>query len=95
MWDHDGNGFITKNEFLSYGKEKPGLLEWVRRNLLQEPQTAPLAMPELDSSPEVWFDFFDDDHTGTLSHDKMVRGAWRSAYSAACQEPLRWHEPLA
>lgn len=83
-WDPDGDGTITLQEFMM---RDLGMRDWVMKNMdiLQSIKQGGLrsgkrqpTVPALDQSPNLWFEHWDKDCSGTLERDEMVRALIRT-----------------
>lgn len=80
-WDPDGDGTITMQEFI---KPESGMRDWLvgHKYLLvgegQEHGPRILNVPALDKSPLMWFNYWDQDKSGTLEKDEVVRALIRT-----------------
>ena len=68
-WDHNGDGSISRAEFF---RPEVGLLDFVRTNLLRQ-KAAIVPVPDIATERLRWFEHFDDDSTGTLMQEELVR----------------------
>jgi Ca2+-binding EF-hand superfamily protein len=69
-WDHDKSGVITEEEFFH---PTEGLFQFILRNRerLTMEETTPI--PSLLVSKTAWFSYWDDDDSGELSLQQMMR----------------------
>jgi len=67
QWDVDGSGFIERHELLA---SPNGLALSVPRLF---PPTVRGTMPNMRTDKSAWYDFFDEDHSGSLEREEVVR----------------------
>ena len=60
-----------------------GLLDFVRTNLLRQ-RVALVPVPDISQERLRWFEHFDEDKTGTLKQEELVRTAPRQNLPCIC-----------
>jgi Ca2+-binding EF-hand superfamily protein len=63
-WDSDGNHGIDLNEFIG------GVLPYLRRHY---PGAVPEEPPDIRANPRSWFEYWDEDHSGALAKEEVIR----------------------
>lgn len=86
-WDPDGEGGISQTEFL---QKETGLQHYIVSNLKELKAVAHEAenIPNLDTHPIEWFEYWDLDHSGTLELDEVIRAFIRTFCISSWGEPL-------
>lgn len=77
-WDHDQDGAISRAEFF---RPEVGLLDFVRTNLLRQ-RVALVPVPDISQERLRWFEHFDEEKTGSLKQEELVRALIKT-YSLA------------
>ena len=85
-WDIDGSGFVSKLDFLH---PERGLLHFVRKELLHERVRAPHS-----GSAAEWFAHFDDNRSGRLTRDQLLRALCKSSPELTTQTVAGLLQPL-
>lgn len=67
QWDVDGSGTIERHELLA----KPHGLAISAPQLFPPPARG--AVPDMRADKGAWYDFFDEDHSGSLEQEEVVR----------------------
>ncbi|KAF4661599.1 hypothetical protein FOL47_006617 [Perkinsus chesapeaki] len=74
VWDPDNDGVITLTEFV---EPRRGLRQYLLRNFnnikSDSVNLRPSDIPDLDSHPMAWFDFWDGNRNGSLERSEVVR----------------------
>lgn len=75
-WDPDGGGTISIQEFI---KPQNGLQAWILASLVRN-SCVPLSHmpPNLERNPREWFEHWDDDDSGALEKDEILRALART-----------------
>jgi len=68
QWDTDRSGYIEKNELLS----PQGLIAYVRSQCLSTREEAG-AIPDIKRDKEAWYLYWDEDRSGSLEQEEVVR----------------------
>ncbi|CAD7956889.1 unnamed protein product [Amoebophrya sp. A25] len=89
-WDPDGSGTITAREFMLSGV---GLKDYIIRHIkdleAKGMGAAALAdIPDLDTHPYEWFEYWDADGSGTLEQHELVRAFIRTFCVTNWGEPI-------
>eukprot|EP00391_Amoebophrya_sp_Ameob2_P012011 CAMPEP_0178988272 /NCGR_PEP_ID=MMETSP0795-20121207/3723_1 /TAXON_ID=88552 /ORGANISM="Amoebophrya sp., Strain Ameob2" /LENGTH=425 /DNA_ID=CAMNT_0020679537 /DNA_START=640 /DNA_END=1917 /DNA_ORIENTATION=+ len=90
-WDPDGSGTITTREFMLSGN---GLKDYIVRHIKElEAKTAGKGLaladiPDLDTHPHEWFEYWDADNSGTLEQHEMIRAFIRTFCVTNWGEPI-------
>ena len=66
QWDKDGNGYIERNELL----EPQGLAAYVRTAFHKSEREL---IPEISTNRTGWFEYWDEDCSGSLDKEEVVR----------------------
>lgn len=66
-WDSDGSGFVDENELMKPG----GLVQYVAQVFAAVGR--PPAIPDIAVNKDTWFEFFDEDHSGSLDKEEVMR----------------------
>lgn len=74
-WDEDGNGVISLEEFL---RPHAGLLAYVQKHCPSRAMLAPDAQIPPVTDERRWFDYWDEDSSGYLEQNEMVRALIRT-----------------
>lgn len=72
-FDHDGDGYITEQEIMAPGV---GLLAYIMQNYPRG--NLQIAIPDIRRDKQAWFRFFDEDKSGTLEKEEVVRALVKS-----------------
>jgi len=88
-WDRDGSGFI---EYVEIMDEDQGILKFIRDSFARITDNRPV--PDLRRDREAWFRHWDEDNSGELEFEEVVRALKKSfavstAGVAALRESLR------
>jgi Ca2+-binding EF-hand superfamily protein len=67
QWDKDGNGSISYEEFAD---EETGVFAYLMKNYPANPRADP---PNLIEDYEGWFDYWDEDNSGSLDKAEVTR----------------------
>jgi len=67
QWDKDGNGSISYEEFAD---ENTGIFAYLMKNYPANPRPDP---PNLIEDYEGWFDYWDEDNSGSLDKAEVMR----------------------
>lgn len=67
-WDIDGSGFVDKNELMH---PTNGLIAYIKQHapVRQRPQEP----PSISKHPDQWFEYWDEDSSGTLEEAEVIR----------------------
>lgn len=89
-WDPDGDGVITVEEFV---RPENGLRSFIIDNLnflkLEEnEQVHHSEIPNLDTHPRQWFEYWDQDISGTFEKDELIRAMIKSFCVSSWGEPM-------
>merc|ERR1712124_183560 len=88
-WDPDGDGSISLQEFLSPNR---GLKEYIMKHLGElkkdSVKARPDEVPNLDTHPREWFEYWDKDGSGTLERDEAIRAMIKSFCLTTWGEPV-------
>jgi len=68
QWDKDGSGFIEQDELL----QDQGLAAYVRE-AFSRTDDADSRIPSIESSKGAWYDYWDEDKSGSLEQEEVVR----------------------
>jgi len=90
-WDQSGDGYIAFQEFID---PETGLKSFVlnnynifKRDRVMRNQ-ALRRVPPLDSKPREWFDYWDENHSGTLERIEIIRAMIKTFCITAWGDPL-------
>ncbi|CAE8594290.1 unnamed protein product, partial [Polarella glacialis] len=72
-WDADGSGFI---EYVEVMDESKGLLKFVRDSFLRSSEDG--VVPDLRKDREAWFRYWDEDNSGVLEFEEVLRAFAKS-----------------
>jgi hypothetical protein len=90
-WDQSGDGFIAFQEFID---PETGLKSFVLNNyniFKRDREASSKALrdiPPLDSKPRQWFDYWDQNHSGTLERIEIIRAMIKTFCVTAWGDPL-------
>ncbi|KAF4668004.1 hypothetical protein FOZ61_007303 [Perkinsus olseni] len=88
VWDPDNDGSITLTEFV---EPRRGLREYLLRNFnvikTENLNIRPDDIPDLDSHPLEWFNFWDGNGNGSLERSEIVRAIVRTFCVSPSGEP--------
>lgn len=76
FWDHNSDGRVSEEEFFT---PDTGLFAWIFAHLHElhrAEQRTNNEAPDMRTEPAAWFDFWDDQGTGTLTFGEVLRGVF-------------------
>jgi len=68
-WDINGDGYVEKNELVSRG----GLIEYVTKHFPKRTERERPPPPSIARAPNEWFEYWDEDDSGELEKEEVVR----------------------
>ena len=68
-WDINGDGYVEKNELVSRG----GLIEYVTKHFPRRTERERPPPPSIARAPNEWFEYWDEDDSGELEKEEVVR----------------------
>eukprot|EP00971_Amphidinium_carterae_P097738 1934169-Amphidinium_carterae.1 len=79
-WDPDNDGGVSMDEFL---KPVYGMRDWVIKHhksvgYHETPLTDVKDLPDIDSDPRGWFEYWDVDNNGAMDRDEIIRALIRT-----------------
>jgi hypothetical protein len=95
-WDQSGDGYIAFQEFID---PETGLKSFVLNNYnifkrdREASSKALRGVPPLDSKPREWFDYWDQNHSGTLERIEIIRALIKTFCVTAWGDPLIRRSP--
>jgi len=85
-WSRDSDGTISEEDFFA---PDTGLFAWILahlRELHRNEQRRSKSAPDLREDPAAWFDFWDDQGSGTLTYGEVLRGIFVSHRFSALED---------
>ena len=90
-WDINGDGYVEKNELVSRG----GLIEYVTKHFPKREHRERPPPPSIARAPNEWFEYWDEDGSGELEKEEVVRALVKTFGLGADMPSLRhYHHAL-
>jgi len=89
IWDPDMDGGVSLEEFI---KPNYGLRDWVLKHYKsvgyhEKPLVDARDLPDVDSDPRGWFEYWDVDNNGTMDREEIIRALIRTFCVTAVSGP--------
>eukprot|EP00397_Hematodinium_sp_SG-2012_P013364 GEMP01013567.1.p1 GENE.GEMP01013567.1~~GEMP01013567.1.p1 ORF type:complete len:836 (+),score=150.07 GEMP01013567.1:85-2592(+) len=88
-WDPDGDGFLSYNEFM---EPEGGLRSFALKHLTVMMKDSfgggHQNIPDLETHPHEWFEFWDKDCSNTLEQDELIRAMVKTFCLTAWGDPI-------
>jgi len=83
QWDLDGSGYIERSELLN----EQGLAAYVREAF--ERSARGDSIPDIAQSKDAWYRYWDEDSSGALDKEEVVRALLKTFHMTTDQERVR------
>lgn len=78
QWDADRSGYLERRELLA----KDGLVASVRDMFAAKPRGG---IPDMRSNKQAWYEYFDEDRSGSLEQEEVVRALIKTLHLSSDQ----------